>query len=140
MRHFKLKQPTFLTIFTEEPWVDYLYDVLLSIDNQTNFSFDQDKILNLDEILTKCFNYFYDSSMDFYYLSLNIISLLDWAKTKINDLNDPSHSEEDKHKEHIKLTNCVIALFMVVTSHTKVSDNITAISLELPDVIHVTVQ
>ena len=135
-----MKQPTFLTIFTEEPWVDYLYDVLLSIDNQTNFSFDQDKILNLDEILTKCFNYFYDSSKDSYYLSLNIISLLDWAKTKINDLNDPSHSEEDKHKEHIKLVNCVIALFMVVTSYTKVSDNITAISLELPDVIHVTVQ
>lgn len=135
-----MKQPTFLTIFTEEPWVDYLYDVLLSIDNQTNFSFDQDKILNLEEILTKCFNYYHDSAKGYYYLSLNIISVLDWAKTKINDLNDPSQSEEDKDKAHIKLANCIIALFMLVTSYVKVSDNITAISLELPDVIHVTVQ
>lgn len=135
-----MKQPTFLTIFTEEPWVDYLYDVLLSIDNQNNFSFDQDKVIDIDDLVKKCFD---DNNLHIegaYYQSLNILNVLDWAKEKIETLNDPLHDEDTRPTEHIRLANCIIALYMLVTSYIKVGNKITVISLELPDVIHVTVQ
>jgi len=136
-----LKQPTFLTIFTEEPWVDYLYDVLLSIDNQNNFSFDQDKVIDIDDLVKKCFDDNYLHIEGAFYQSLNISNVLDWAKEKIETLNDPLHDDEDtRHTEHIRLANCIIALYMLVTSYVRVGDKITVISLELPDVIHVTVQ
>lgn len=135
-----MKHPTFLTIFTEELWVDYLYDVLLTINNQNNFSFDQDKVIDIDDLVKKCFDDNYLHTDGRYYQSLNISNVLDWAKEKIETLNDPLHDEDTRHTEHIRLTNCIIALYMLVTSYVKVGDKITVISLELPDVVHITVQ
>ena len=135
-----MKHPKFLTIFTEELWVDYLHDVLLTIDNQNNFSFDQDKIINLEEVVERCFDYNYLHIEGSYYQSLNISNVLDWAKEKIETLNDPLHDDDTRHAEHIRLANCIIALYMLVTSYIRVGDKITVISLELPDVVHVTVQ
>lgn len=135
-----MKYPKFLTIFTEELWVDYLHDVLLTIDNQINFSFDQDKIIDLEEIVEKCFDFNYLHIEGAYYQSLNIINVLNWSKEKIETLNDPLQNEDTRHDEHIRLANCIIALYLLATSYIRVGDKITAISLELPDVVHITVQ
>ena len=75
---------------------------------------------------------------------LDIIKTLEWAKEKAREQYyekaEYTTEEEQIHDDHICIAISVIAMFMCVTSYLKQGDYISCMSLELPDVVHITVQ
>ena len=139
-----MKYPTFLTIFTEEPWVDKLYDVMASSRLANEFIHIDDDCISLDDVLERCFKYNTYLGSKRGYQSLDIIEVLKWAKEKATEqyYEKPGFESEEKQIEadQLVIANTVIALYMTVVSYIKPSQYISCISLELPDVVHVTVQ
>ncbi len=144
MLPIKMKYPTFLTIFTEEPWVDELYDVMSASKLTNEFVYVEDKSISLDELVERCFKYSTFLGSREGYQSLDIIEVLKWAKEKATEqyYEKQGYESEEKqiHDDHIAITNSVIALYMNINNYLKPGDYISCLSLELPDVVHVTVQ
>ena len=139
-----MKYPVFLTIFTEEPWVSFLYDVLSTSKNKTEFTYIEDNSIDLSEIIERCFTYRYENCVGRGQVGLDIIRTLEWAKEKAREQYyekaDYTTEEEQIHDDHICIANSVIAMFMCVTSYLKPGEYIYCMSLELPDVVYITVQ
>ena len=139
-----MKYPVFLTIFTEEPWVSFLYDVLSASKNKTEFTYIEDNSIDLSEIIESCFTYRYENFVECGHVRLDINRTLKWAQEKAREQYyekaDYTTEEEQIHDDHICIANSVIAMFMCVTSYLKPGDHIYCMSLELPDVVYITVQ
>lgn len=144
MKPIKMKYPVFLTIFTEEPWVSFLYDVLSTSKNKTEFTYIEDTPIDFSEIIERCFTYRYENFVGRGQVGLDIIKTLEWAKEKAREQYyekaEYTTEEEQIYDDHICIANSVIAMFMCVTSYLKPGDYISCMSLELPDVVHITVQ
>lgn len=144
MLPIKMKYPTFLTIFTEEPWVDQLYDILSTDILANEFVYEEDKCLSFDEVIERCFKYSTFLGSKEGYQSLDVIEVLKWAKEKATEqyYEKPGYESEEQqiHDDHIAISNNVIALYMTISNYLKPGDYISCMSLELPDVVHITVQ
>lgn len=104
----------------------------------------EDSCIALDEITERCFKYSTFFATKEGYQSLDVIEVLKWAKEKAIEqyYEKPGFDSEEKQIEsdQLVIANTVIALYMTVASYLKPTQYISCISLELPDVVHVTVQ
>lgn len=150
----KVKEPMFVTVLTEDPCIDVLFDY---VSSTTEFIvYDEVKMVSLDSLLSRVIRVmtFQNKNKELsQFRTLALDEAMRWAYDIINTSMpfcsmDYYNETEDIKKEYDKsynsevivIVNALIALYYLLTEHIDNDNVITSIMIEQPDILYVTCQ